>query len=87
MRKQYRMHEKIGELVNQLVYSKDGNSLEHHALDRRADPGRLAGPEPEHPIVLCDTTSANPWCARLEPGYSRYNIYSAVTTIQRLCEW
>jgi len=82
LRKQYRMHEKIGELVNQLVYREDGNALEHHAKECRTNPGRSAGPAPKYPVVLCDTTSANPWCARLEPGYSRYNIYSAVTAVR-----
>lgn len=80
--KQHRMHETIGELVNHLVYRESGNALEHLAPECQTKPGRLAYPEPEHPIVLCDTTLANPWCARLEPGYSRYNIYSAITAIR-----
>ncbi|HHX09989.1 MAG TPA: AAA family ATPase [Firmicutes bacterium] len=82
LRKQYRMDEKIGELVNDLVYREDGNPLEHHAPEYSTRPGRLANPEPEHPLILCDTTSVNPWCARLEPGYSRYNIYSAIVAIR-----
>lgn len=85
LRRQYRMHEVIGELANELVYVPDGNPLDHHAKPDRTDRGRRALPESDSPIVLCDTSSANPWCARLEGTYSRYNIYSAIVTI-RLAE-
>jgi hypothetical protein len=79
LRKQYRMDEKIGELVNDLVYSEDGNALEHHATGMQYETQvDQPAPNPSTPLMLCDTTSVNPWCARLEPGYSRYNIYSAI---------
>ena len=82
LRKQYRMHEQIGELANELVYRNDRNPLEHCAPSSRTESGTGVNPQPGSPLVLCDTSSANPWCARLEPGYSRYNIYSAVTAIR-----
>lgn len=85
LKKQYRMHAIIGELPNELVYRADGNALEHLAPPTMTDAGMAAPPQPGSPLVLCDTSSANPWCARLSPSYSRYNIYSAVTAI-RLAE-
>jgi len=79
---QYRMIDAIGELANVLVYARDGNPLEH-----RADPGDYlhatkALPESKKPLVLCNTSSADPWCGRLDPGYSRYNIYSALVSVR-----
>lgn len=85
LRRQYRMHEAIGELANELVYSADGNPLEHHAEPEKTDRGRSALPEKDSPLVLCDTSRVDPWCARLEGTYSRYNIYSAVVAT-RLAE-
>lgn len=85
LRKQYRMHAAIGELSNELVYRPDGNPLEHLAPTEMTGPGLAAQPHGGSPVILCDTSSANPWCARLTPGYSRYNIYSAVTAV-RLAE-
>lgn len=82
LRKQYRMHERIGELVNELVYREDENALEHHAPKKGTDPGLQTEPESDHAVVLCDTTSANPWCTRLDGKYSHYNIYSAITAIR-----
>lgn len=85
LQKQYRMHETIGDLANELVYLPDGNPLTHHARSDETDRGLQALPNEGSPIVLCDTSSANPWCAWLEGTYSRYNIYSAIVTL-RLAE-
>ncbi|HHW17864.1 MAG TPA: AAA family ATPase [Firmicutes bacterium] len=85
LRNQYRMHEIIGELANALVYSEDGHPLVHCADPSRTDIGRLAQPESESPLVLYNTSAVDPWCARQSPGYSRYNIYSAILTV-RLAE-
>lgn len=82
LRKQYRMHSKIGDLVNALVYARDGHPLEHEADEGELEPIIDAVPEPGAPLVLCDTGQAQPWCAREPGGYSRYNIYSAVTSVR-----
>ncbi len=81
--RQYRMHPDIGGLVNVLVYERDENKL-HHEVDARSDHvrrGLHAPPEPGHPLVLCDTSDANPWCARDE-SRSRYNLYSVVVAVR-----
>lgn len=71
LRKQYRMHEAIGELANALVYARDGNPLDHKAQLKDYGHATAAYPEPEQPLVLCTTSGANPWCARLDPGDTR----------------
>ncbi|NLG68260.1 MAG: AAA family ATPase [Firmicutes bacterium] len=81
--RQYRMHPDIGGLVNVLVYERDENKL-HHEVDARSDHvrrGLHAPPEPGHPLVLCDTSDANPWCAK-DTSRSRYNLYSAVVAVR-----
>ncbi|WP_324668004.1 AAA domain-containing protein [Geochorda subterranea] len=82
--RQYRMHPLIGDLVNALVYERDGNRLQHE-VDARSDDvkrGLDALPESGHPLVLCDTSDANPWCARPVGSRSRYNLYSAVVAVR-----
>lgn len=79
---QYRMHESIGELANVLVYERDGNPLVHKAQPEKYCHATKASPLSKKPLVLCDTSEANPWCARLEPGFSRYNIYSAIVSVR-----
>lgn len=79
---QYRMHEAIGEVANKLVYKHDGNPLEHEADPKDYDHATAALPKSGKPLVLCTTSGANPWCGRLSPGFSRYNIYSAIFCIR-----
>lgn len=83
LRKQYRMHACIGELANKLVYEADGNALIHDPKD--IERGMKANPESGTPLVLVDTSQIDPWCARQVPGFSRYNIYSAMVAV-RLAE-
>ncbi len=78
LRQQYRMHPDIGELANLLVYRADGNPLDHVARPEDYESATQSDPEPGAPLVLCDVSEVNPWCARLSPGYSRYNIYTAL---------
>lgn len=80
--KQYRMHPSIGDLVNTLVYARDGHPLEHMAEETELQPIIEALPASGSPLVLCDTAQANPWCARDPNSFSRYNIYSAVTSVR-----
>lgn len=82
LRKQYRMHPKIGDAVNVLIYERDGHPLEHRADEAELAPTIKALPVPGAPLVLCNTAQANPWCAREPGGYSRYNIYSAVASVR-----
>ncbi|MHB8928814.1 MAG: AAA domain-containing protein [Bacillota bacterium] len=79
---QYRMHPDIGELANLLVYRADGNPLDHVARPEDYEPATRSDPEPGVPLVLCDVSEVNPWCARLSPGYSRYNIYTALVSMK-----
>lgn len=83
--RQYRMHPVIGELANTLVYSEDGNALVHCASEQTTTDGRLSDPVKGAPLVICDTSSIDPWCSRPANGYSRYNLYSAVVAV-RLAE-
>ncbi len=79
---QYRMHDDIGELVNALVYERDGNLLRHSAHPDKVKTGLKAFPKPGSALVFCNTSRFNPWCARQVPTYSRYNIYSALVTLR-----
>ncbi|MGE5483496.1 MAG: AAA domain-containing protein [Ignavibacteriales bacterium] len=79
---QYRMHEAIGELANALVYVHGGKPLEHRADPQEYKRATDACPEAGEPLVLCTTSGANPWCARLDAGFSRYNIYSAIVCLR-----
>lgn len=79
---QYRMHEAVGEVANMLVYEYDGNPLEYRADPQNYAHATAALPESGEPLVLCTTSGANPWCGRLDPGFSRYNIYSAIVCIR-----
>lgn len=82
LRKQYRMHPSIGDLVNALVYHRDGNPLEHCVSLDMVDTVVQAGPGNGSALVLCDTSGVDPWCARFSASYSRYNVYSAVTAVR-----
>lgn len=79
---QYRMHEAICELANTLVYRGDGNPLQPCAKLEDYEHATKAYPEPENALVLCTTSHADPWCARLEVGGSRYNVYSAIVCVR-----
>jgi len=83
---QYRMHEAIGELANALVYSHDGHPLVHRASREEYENATCAAPEPGEPLVLCNTSGANPWCARLDPSGSRYNLYTASLCVRLAAE-
>jgi hypothetical protein len=76
---QHRMHPAIGNLANRLAY-KDSN-LEHKAKPHEYMAATRSYPKPDHALVFCDTSMAGCWCARSEPGYSRYNLYSALVSI------
>lgn len=82
LNEQYRMHEAIGRLANEFVYQPDGNPLAHCAPNREA----IADLEPVRgrPLVWCDTSAVDPWCSRVQGGYSRYNVYSALVTFRLL---
>lgn len=82
LRRQYRMHPKIGDLANLLVYTEDQNPLEHCATVENLIRGLEAPPESEQPLVLCDTSAVEPWAARPTGSFSRYNIYSALVTVR-----
>ncbi len=77
---QYRMHPKIGELVNGLFY--DG-ALKHAARDTQllADRGPFAG----EALVVVDCTGLGR--CQTEPGdYSRYNLETAALTVKLALE-
>jgi hypothetical protein len=71
---QYRMHPEISKIPNRLFYEyiiKDGPNV--------IKAGEYDGIS-ENPLVLIDTSSANPWCNRLSAG-SRFNLYHALMCI------
>jgi len=76
---QHRMHPAIGNLANRLAYRD--NYLEHKAKPHEYMGATRSYPKPNHALVFCDTSMAGCWCARSEPGYSRYNLYSALVSI------
>jgi hypothetical protein len=80
LRRQYRMHPVIGELANRLAYPD--YPLEHVGAPARSMPGTRSGPRPGLAVVFCDTSYAQPWCARPEAGWSRYNLFSALVSVQ-----
>ncbi len=86
LKAQYRMHPDIGEVANELVYSKYGNPLEHKASKAKYEIGLRCDPCPGKVLVLCDTSRANPWCAVQDPTWSRYNIYSAIVCVRLASE-
>lgn len=82
---QYRMHPSISSLANELVYRgllKDGPKVKAETDDiRKRAPG--AGSS----LLLFDTSEINPWCSRHAPGFSRFNIYSAVVAVELARAW
>lgn len=87
LKAQYRMHPDIGEVANELVYSKYGNPLEHKASQfQKMERALGCDPCPGKALVLCDTSRANPWCALQDPTWSRYNIYSAIVCVRLASE-
>ncbi len=87
LKAQYRMHPDIGEVANELVYSKYGNPLEHKiSQSQKMESALGCNPCPGEALVLCDTSRANPWCALQDPTWSRYNIYSAIVCVRLASE-
>ncbi|HAI21675.1 MAG TPA: hypothetical protein DCM14_07270 [Clostridiales bacterium UBA8153] len=80
LHKQYRMHPVIGELANRLAYGD--RPLEHMGAPSHFLPATRSRPRPGLAVVFCDTTHADPWCARPETGWSRYNLLSALVSMQ-----
>lgn len=72
---QYRMHPDICYVINSMFYggmlqdgpNTFGNKMEYSISDK--------------PLVLVDTTAADPWCSRLTFG-SRFNIYTALLAVE-----
>ncbi|ADU51925.1 DNA topoisomerase I [Thermaerobacter marianensis DSM 12885] len=87
LRKQYRMHPQIGELVNVLVYSRDGNPLQHHADITPLKAITGVAPGSGQALCIVDTSGLHPWCAKVNNGYSRYNLYDAVLAMAMVKEF
>jgi len=69
---QYRMNPKISEIPNKFIYKgllKDSSKVNQYPQDDGIS---------DHPLVLVDTSTANPWCSKLPK--SRFNLYSAVVS-------
>lgn len=71
---QRRMRAEVSLLARRFVYD---NLLQDHPDVTRIPYPRIE-PEPDHPLVLCDTSDARPVCSR--PTSSRINIYHAICT-------
>ena len=81
LRRQYRMHPHIGELVNTLVYGRDGNPLQHHTDVTALEPIVHVAPAAGHALCIIDTSRLRPWCAKDGNNSSRYNLYNAILAL------
>ena len=72
---QYRMHPQIAQLINSKMY---GNELKTHETTIHST-SKIANKEPfpNSPIILCDTSSINPWTITPPHHKSRINIFHA----------
>jgi len=74
---QHRMHPQIAQLVNAKMY---GNELKTHETTIQST-SKITNKEPfpNSPIILCDTSSINPWAMILQEykSKSRINIFHA----------
>ena len=80
------MHPDIGEVANELVYSKYGNPLSIRFRNLRKWSLLL---DVIHALVRHSfyvIRPANPWCALQDPTWSRYNIYSAIVCVRLASE-
>jgi superfamily I DNA and/or RNA helicase len=67
---QYRMNSKISEIPNKFIYKgllSNSSELNQYPQDDGIS---------DYPLVLVDTSTANPWCSQLPK--SRFNLYNAV---------
>jgi hypothetical protein len=72
---QHRMHPQIAQLVNAKMY---GNELKTHETTIQSA-SKIANKEPfpSSPIILCNTSSINPWATFFSQHKSRINIFHA----------
>jgi molybdopterin-guanine dinucleotide biosynthesis protein len=69
---QYRMNPKISEIPNEFIYNgllSDSSEVNQYPQNDGIS---------DYPLVLVDTSTANPWCSKLPK--SRFNLYSAVVS-------
>ncbi|MBT7092553.1 MAG: hypothetical protein HN936_04860 [Bacteroidetes bacterium] len=71
---QYRMNPGISAIPNRLFYRNTLNDHESTA-DCQLDDGVS-----QSPLVLIETSAANPWCSRLSTG-GRFNLYNALVSV------
>jgi len=82
LKEQRRMPEEIVQLINEIVYNntlrtgeKDKKEKNDEIITLRAEP--FAGKR----IIICDTSSVNPWCGQSVNG-SPFNVYQAFLSIE-----
>jgi len=82
LKEQRRMPEEVVILINEIVY---GNTLRSGPKDKDEQKKEIiafnAEPFPSKRIVICDTSSINPWCSK-SPGGSPFNIYNAFLSVE-----
>lgn len=75
LKQQRRMRPEITQIINPFYNNSLKINLE----------GKEEKKNYEHPfdrgIIFCDTSVIDPWCARAKGGFSRYNLYSAVLSV------
>ena len=76
LRIQFRMHPRISSLANAVSY-RDHPLVDDPCTEKDISVCDRA-PSPGSPVVLYNTSSINPWCSRHRPGWSRFNVYTAV---------
>jgi superfamily I DNA and/or RNA helicase len=82
LREQRRMPASIAELVNKTVYLKHSLETKEKGGKRKEKEQKVISSVPfsNKEIVLCDTSTFNPWCAR-SLRKSPFNIYSAYLSV------
>jgi len=76
---QYRMHPTISRLINAVIYK--GDLRDWTEVARATQHITLVPPEPGDGVVLCDISSTVPKCYRDEATGSRYNPFSAASSV------
>jgi superfamily I DNA and/or RNA helicase len=82
--RQYRMHPDISAVSNAIIYG--GQLIDSVGSDERQKIDEVLRRSPfpfdGSPLILCDTSSINPWSSRLNRRRGRYNLYSAVLSAE-----
>jgi superfamily I DNA and/or RNA helicase len=82
LKEQRRMPKEVVSLVNEIIYKNTLRNGPKDKHEQNAESAALkAEPFPSKRIVICDTSSINPWCSK-SPRGSPFNIYNAFLSVE-----